>query len=252
MLQLICDPDDGSSLRQTDPEQLCKLWYHKDCFFIFVSLYHPCDWFQRIIQEMWIDLTLQGIHLTFPLFILLPDDFFHQDFYLLIGFFHRIPKVSDLRESSNINIFCLSRLVSFYRFIQFKNRIWYFPCYNAVHSQKHHEENESRHDNIIPELLNFGCLNTVRNYSYQSPARIRNTSNYNRAIPPIDRQFIRPILIFFDLSTFLCQKSSVNFCLSWMINHFAIPVAEIIIDFIRRLVDTFQNFTDHGIFHIHQ
>ena len=111
MLQLILHADDRPPFGKADAEKFGKLRDHIGGIVVPLRFYHPGNGIQRIVEEMGIDLALQGIQLASPSLILFPDDLLHQALYPLIGSLDGISQVPDLLRAADIDFRLLSRFV---------------------------------------------------------------------------------------------------------------------------------------------
>ena len=70
MPDLVPDRDDGPPFADTDPQKARQLPDHIDGALVMPALDHPYDRVQCIVQEMGVDLGLQGIQLAPSLLLL--------------------------------------------------------------------------------------------------------------------------------------------------------------------------------------
>ena len=104
MTDLVPDGNDGPSVADTDPQEAGQLADHVNSTLVMASLDHPDHRVQGIVEEMGIDLGLEGVQLTPSLFLLLRKDVLHQLIDLLNGGPERPAQVFHLLRASDIDL----------------------------------------------------------------------------------------------------------------------------------------------------
>ena len=122
VLQFIPHRDHRTPFGQTDTKQFRQLRDHVGSLVVSLSLDHPDDGIQRIVEEMRIDLALQRIQLAFSPLILLHNNLFHQSVDPLIRLLDGITQMTDLQRAADIDLRLFSRLVFFYGIIELHDR----------------------------------------------------------------------------------------------------------------------------------